>query len=410
MLNAFSTECPWPCPLQLQLPHYYDLMVSHANWPSGKTIIETLDMFQWEVTISLVDGKYYIIEGWKTLISQILINEPFFIIFDYEKGSNITMYICPKTRFFVDSIMYYGKLFVSDGQNAQVLPEGFLRNCNYKFLYELDITLTFPKAPEPYTWKVHISRVGTGYRFTDGWNLVLQDLDLYDGMLMLISNTGPIDFELRCFLDDGLEYFMEQPQKKPDPPEIVFIESDSSEHGMEDVALNDQENEVGVVNVDEHGDMFDEMEVFEEAANDEAFGETAEAAVGDQHEEAVGEQHELAEIEVNVDVNTNTDDEWEEIDEDYHLSCEITVSKRLRFPADFARTANFTKDQPIDLLTNAGDVFPTVIRKELSEGKPRFTVSRWDKFVQANGIQRGSNCLLLYYPHDSELVVIHDGE
>ncbi|KAK1426539.1 hypothetical protein QVD17_15213 [Tagetes erecta] len=362
MLNAFSTECLWPCPLQLQLPDYYDLMVSHGNWPTGKTIIETLDMFQWEVTTSLVDGKYYIIEGWKTLISEIL-----------------------------------------------VLPEGFLRNCNYKFLYELDITLTFPKAPEPYTWKVHISRVGTGYRFTDGWNLVLQDLDLYDGMLMLISNTGPIDFQLRCFFDDGLEYTLEQPQKKPDPPEIVFIESDSSEHGMEDVALNEQENEEGVVNVDEHGDMVGEMEVVEEAANDEAVGEPAEAAVGDQHEEAVGEQYELPEIE-NVDVNTDTNDELEESDEDYHLSCEITVSKRLRFPADFARTANFTKDQPIDLLTIAGDVFHTVIRKEFSEGKPRFTVSRWDKFVQANGIQRGSNCLLLYYPHDSELVVVHDGE
>ncbi|KAK1416422.1 hypothetical protein QVD17_32213 [Tagetes erecta] len=300
MLHAFCIDLKDPSKETLRLPQYYDLLVEHAKWATGDTILRT--EYDTELSITIAEES----EGAK----------------------------------------YFGKLFRNNSSESEILPSGFIESHYDKGMKELDILLSFPCAPQTLTWKVKISLIGESYRFTTGWDVVIQNLGIKDESFLLFEITGTNSFQMRCFEEDGLEFIGPDKLKGTKTSnEVIVIESDSSEEAE----------------ADSNGDESDtEDDSLENDSDESFFG--------------------------------------------YNVTCEITVPDRLRIPASFVKIGKFKKDMDIEFLNDEGEAWKCVVRAELNGRYRRFNVNGWQSFVQDNKLVKGDKCLLVYYPNLDQIM------
>ncbi|KAI7751741.1 hypothetical protein M8C21_015690 [Ambrosia artemisiifolia] len=205
-----------------------------------------------------------------------------------------------------------------------------------------------------YSWRLKIKQIDDRYCFTNGWNNVVQDIQLGFGDFLWFQPLDQSTFKMSIYCPSGCEKDLE-PKGEHDGTE-----------GVEHVDIEDDEND-GVENVNIEDDESDGVE--------------------------------------NVDIE---DDEKNEDDDDPFFTSTITKThtKVLRFPVKFARKAGIDAEGMVVMKNLDGEEWQLGLHMEITHGTKRYYLrTGWRDFLRGNDLSERDECVIKLVRSEGKLLL-----
>ncbi|XP_076924352.1 putative B3 domain-containing protein At5g66980 isoform X2 [Bidens hawaiensis] len=250
-----------------------------------------------------------------------------------------------------------------------------------------------------YSWNLKIKQFGESWCLSDGWDIVVQDINLGFGDFLVFSFDCKRSFKLVVFSPNGCE---------KDSPPNTLLENNNININNNNLNNNNNNDVNDNSNISDSGIVDDDVEddVSEDVYDDD----------DDEDEMDDDDDEEEEEDEVGYEEKDDGDDDDDEEDGGYidghdgdpFFMVVITKGHKctMRMPTEFTRLAGIDCERTLTVANLDGKEWELGVRFEKLRHVEKFCLSSgWPVFRRSNDVSEGDECVFKFIRNEDKLLL-----